>query len=47
MRQAEMDATVTDLREAIAEMEAGDQGRPLAEVAEEIRREHNFSSDDV
>jgi len=44
LRQAEFDATAVGLREAIADMEAGDRGRPLDEVAEEIRREHKFSS---
>lgn len=36
--------SVRDLEEAIADMEAGDRGRPLADVADEIRRKHNFSS---
>ena len=44
MQQGEFEATETGLREAIADMEAGDHGRPLKEVAEEIRRKHGFSS---
>lgn len=44
MQQGEFEATEAALREAIADMEAGDNGRPLNEVAEEIRRKHGFSS---
>ena len=44
MQQGEFEATEAGLREAIADMEAGDRGRPLNEVAEEIRKKHGFSS---
>ncbi len=44
MQQGEFEATEAGLREAIADMEAGDHGRPLNEVAEEIRRKHGFSA---
>ena len=41
---ARQDGIVTmELQTAISEMEAGDQGRPLREVAAEIRKLHNFS----
>ena len=35
--------TSIGLRAAISDMEAGDQGRPLSEVADEIRKQHQFS----
>jgi len=40
----ELSETAEGLREAIADMEAGDRGRPLHDVADEIRKKHNFSS---
>ncbi len=36
--------TTIGLQTAISDMEAGDQGRPLREVVDEIRRQHKFSS---
>ena len=42
-RQREHDETIEAVKEGVADMEAG-RTRPLADVAEEIRRKHKFSS---
>jgi hypothetical protein len=42
---AELAASVADLKEAIAEMEAGIPGRPAKEVSAEVRRSLNLRHD--
>jgi len=43
-QQGEFGETVEGLRAVLADMEAGDSGKPLCEVADEIREKHNFAS---
>ena len=39
------DEDVTAIRDAIADMEAGDRGKPFDEFAEEFRRKHKIPQD--
>jgi hypothetical protein len=41
---AERNADLHAANEAIAEMEAGDTGKPLVDVANEIRAKHGWSA---
>jgi hypothetical protein len=41
--EIEQSDAVHALREAIEDMEAGDEGRPLADVARDIRKQFGFS----
>jgi hypothetical protein len=41
----EFDETVAALREAIEDMNAGDRGRPLADVMRDIRAEFGWSNE--
>lgn len=38
----ELEESVRAVKGALADMEAGDRGRPLADVVDEIRRKHNL-----
>jgi hypothetical protein len=42
---AQLAASVADLKEAVAEMEAGAEGRPAKEMSAEIRRSLNLPHD--
>jgi len=44
-RRRKLRKSVESLREAMSDMEAGDTGRLLKEVAEEIRNRHEWTSD--
>ncbi len=39
------DEDVTAVKQAIADMEAGDRGKPFDEFVEEFRRKHNIPQD--
>lgn len=41
--RVEFSKSVEALREALVDMEAGDRGRPLRDVAEEIRQRHGWT----
>lgn len=41
--RVEFSQSVEAVREALRDMGAGDEGRPLAEVAEEIRNRHGWT----
>ncbi len=42
---AERNADLAAVKEAITDMEAGDQGEPLEQIAEQIRAKHGWSAD--
>jgi hypothetical protein len=40
--QAELDESVSAIRQALADMTAGDSGRPVGEILAELRIRHNL-----
>ena len=43
--RAEFSKSVEAVQEALSDMEAGDRGRPIREVADEIRNRHGWTTE--